>query len=272
MLNLGRMHIEPFFHADTGTMTYVVSDGKSCAVIDPVLDYDDKTGKTSTVAADRVIDYVKRQALKTEWVLETHIHADHLTASDYVQRQLGGKTAIGKNITEVLAYWVPELKLENAPLDGSQFDKLFADNETFTIGSLECRVMFTPGHTPACACYIIKDAVFVGDTIFMPHGGTARADFPGGDAKTLYRSIQKILSLPDATRIFICHDYGDPPRWQTTVKEEKEKNIMINATISEAEYVEKRRARDQTLKAPRLLMPSLKANLRAGKIKDSKAA
>lgn len=263
------MHIEPFFDPATATVSYVVSDGKACAVIDSVLDYDDQAAKTSTASADRIVAYVREKNLKTAWVLDTHIHADHLTASSYVKEKLGGRTGIGKNITTVLAYWVPELKLEGVPLDGSQFDKLFEDGETFAIGGLQAKVMFTPGHTPACACYIIGDAVFVGDTIFMPYAGTSRADFPGGDAKTLYRSIRKILALPDATRLFVCHDYppkGEAPRWQTTVGEEKKHNIMIHDGVSEAEYAGKRSVRDKTLAPPRLIMPSLKANLRAGKI------
>ncbi len=265
------MHIEPFYDPVTATMTYVVSDPKTgaCAVIDSVLDYNDKTGETSTASAERVATYIRQRILTTEWILETHIHADHLTASAFLKKILGGKTAIGSSITKVLDYWVPELKLENVPLDGSQFDRLFADGETFSIGSLAAKIIFTPGHTPACACYLIGDALFVGDTLFMPYGGTSRADFPGGDAATLYRSIQKIFALPDATRIFVCHDYppqGEKPRWETTVGEEKKNNKMVGGGVSEEEYVRRRTERDKTLSPPRLILPSLKANLRAGKI------
>jgi glyoxylase-like metal-dependent hydrolase (beta-lactamase superfamily II) len=263
------MDIRPFFDTNTATVSYVVSDGKTCAIIDSVLDYDLATGRSSTAFADQIVAYVTAHGLKVEWILETHIHADHLTAADYLKGKLGGKTAIGNKITEALAYWVPKFAINDTPLDGSQFDKLWKDGERFSIGTLKAEVLFTPGHTPVCLCYHIGDAVFVGDTIFMPNVGTARADFPGGDAATLYRSIKKILALPDATRLFMCHDYppkGNTPSWETTVGEQKKKNIFVSDSVSEAEYVQKRRARDETLAAPRLLTPSLKANLRAGKI------
>jgi glyoxylase-like metal-dependent hydrolase (beta-lactamase superfamily II) len=266
------MEIQPFFDKDTATITYVVSDAatKACVIIDSVLDYDPASGRTSTKSADRVMSYVKEHGLKVEWILETHIHADHLTAASYLKENLGGKIAISETIIEALKYWVPIFGTANdTPLDGTQFDKLWKDGETFSFGNLKAEVFFTPGHTPVCACYHIGDAVFVGDTIFMPTVGTARADFPGGNAQTLYRSIQKILSLPDATRLFMCHDYpqeGNTPAFETTVGVEKKKNIFINEKVSEADYVQKRRARDAGLGAPRLLLPSLQVNLRAGKL------
>jgi glyoxylase-like metal-dependent hydrolase (beta-lactamase superfamily II) len=266
------MEITSFFDKDTATVTYIVSDGatKACAIIDSVLDYDPQAGRTSTAAADQVIAYVKEQGLKVEWILETHIHADHLTAADYIKGKLGGKTAIGNKIINALKYWVPIFGTgRDTPQDGSQFDKLWKDGETFSIGNLKAQVFFTPGHTPVCACYRIENAVFVGDTIFMPYVGTARTDFPGGDAATLYRSIHKIFSLPDATRLFMCHDYpleGNRPAWETTVGEEKKKNILINETVNEADYVKTRNARDHGKPVPRLLLPSLQVNLRAGKL------
>ncbi len=261
------MHIEPFFDKETATFTYVVSDGKTCAVIDPVLGYNG--GAHSTAPADVVVDYVQAKGLTVQWLLETHIHADHLTGSHYLQGRLGGKTAIGANIREVLEYWVPHYKLEGVPLDGSQFNKLFADGEEFSIGTLKARVMFTPGHTPACVAYIIEDAAFTGDTIFMPDLGTARTDFPGGSAKTLYRSIRKLLALPDGTRLLMGHDYPPEGRAlssQSTVAEQKKSNVLINGSVTEADYVKTRNARDHGKAPPQLLDPSLQFNLRAGKI------
>jgi len=265
------MQIKPFFDKDTATITYVVSDPatKACAIIDSVLDYDPASGRTATTSADQVIAYIREQGLKVEWILETHIHADHLTAADYLKSKLGGKTAIGERIVDVLKHWVPVFGTANdTPQDGSQFDKLWKDGERFSIGNLKAEVFFTPGHTPACACYHIEDALFVGDTIFMPYVGTARTDFPGGNAATLYRSIHKIFLLPDATRLFMCHDYppeGNSPAWETTVGEQKKKNVLINESVSEAEYVKTRNARDHGKAPPKLLEPSLQRNLRAGK-------
>ena len=264
------MKIEHFFDKNTATFTYVVSDPKTskCAIIDSVLDYDMNAGKTTTVSADKVIAYVKEQGLSVEWILETHAHADHLTASHYLKEKLGGKIGIGEHIKEVLTFWVPLFNtVHDTPLDGSQFDHLFKDGETFSIGSIDVRVMHTPGHTPACLTYLMGDAAFVGDTIFMPYMGTARTDFPGGSAQTLYRSIQKLLSLPENTRIFICHDYppaGQSENYVSTVADQKAKNTMVHDGVSEAEYVAARNAKDVGKAVPRLLLPSIQVNLRAG--------
>lgn len=264
------MHIHHFFDPNTSTFTYVVSDPatQKCAIIDPVLDYDMSAGKTSTSSADPVIAYVKEQKLEVEWILETHAHADHLTGSHYLKEELGGKIGIGEHIKEVLTFWVPMFNTEaDTPLDGSQFDHLFKDGEIFKIGSLEVKVMHTPGHTPACLTYLIADAAFVGDTIFMPYVGTARTDFPGGSAQTLYQSIQKLLALPDDTKIYTCHDYppeGEDVHYVSTVAEQKANNIMVHDGVSEAQYVAARNAKDVGKAVPRLLLPSIQVNLRAG--------
>jgi glyoxylase-like metal-dependent hydrolase (beta-lactamase superfamily II) len=271
------MKIEHFFDKDTATFTYVVSDPKTskCAIIDSVLDYDMHAGKTTTVSADKVIAYVKEQGLSVEWILETHAHADHLTASHYLREKLGGKIGIGEHIKEVLKFWVPLFNTaHDTSLDGSQFDHLFKDGEVFSIGSIEVKVMHTPGHTPACLTYLIEDAAFVGDTIFMPYVGTARTDFPGGSAKTLYRSIQKLLALPEATRIFTCHDYppqGHSENYVSTVADQKAKNSMVHDGVSEAEYVAARNAKDVGKAVPRLLLPSIQVNLRAGDLGKAEA-
>jgi glyoxylase-like metal-dependent hydrolase (beta-lactamase superfamily II) len=264
------MKIEHFFDKDTATFTYVVSDPQTsnCAIIDSVLDYDMNAGKTSTVSVDKVIAYVQKNNLSVEWILETHAHADHLTGSQYLKEKLGGKIGIGEHIREVLEFWVPLCNTANdTKLDGSQFDRLFKDGDIFTIGSIEVNVMHTPGHTPACLTYLMEDAAFVGDTIFMPYVGTARTDFPGGSAKTLYHSIQKLLSLPETTRIFTCHDYppeGTEVGYLSTVAEQKEKNSMVHSGVSEEEYVTARNAKDKGKPVPRLLLPSIQVNLRAG--------
>jgi glyoxylase-like metal-dependent hydrolase (beta-lactamase superfamily II) len=264
------MHIQPFYDPDTATVSYVVSDRASgqCAIIDPVLDYDPAAGATATTAADGIIAYVQASGLSVAWLLETHIHADHLTAAAYLKQRLGGRTGIGARITEVLEYWIPVFNTAgDTPADGAQFDHLFADDETFAIGDLSVRVMHTPGHTPACVSYLIGDAAFVGDTIFMPYMGTSRVDFPGGDAATLYRSIRKILALPDPTRIFTGHDYppaGSEPAWQSSVAEQKATNILIHEHVSEERYIEMRHARDRRLDVPRLILPAIQVNLRAG--------
>lgn len=266
------MQIHHFFDQDTATFTYVVSDPKTskCAVIDSVLDYDMNAGKTTTVSADKVIAYVKEQGFSVEWILETHAHADHLTASHYLREKLGGKIAIGEHIKEVLKFWVPLFNTaHDTSLDGSQFDHLFKDGETFAIGSIEVKVMHTPGHTPACVTYLMGDAAFVGDTIFMPYVGTARTDFPGGSAQTLYQSIQKLLSLPETTKIYTCHDYppqGQPEGYVSTVADQKAKNSMVHDGVSEAEYVAARNAKDIGKAVPRLLLPSIQVNLRAGEL------
>ncbi len=264
------MQIHHFFDQDTATFTYVVSDPKTskCAIIDSVLDYDMHAGKTTTVSADKVIAYVKEQGLSVEWILETHAHADHLTASHYLREKLGGKIAIGEHIKEVLKFWVPLFNTaHDTSLDGSQFDHLFKDGENFAIGSIEVKVMHTPGHTPACVTYLMGDAAFVGDTIFMPYVGTARTDFPGGSAQTLYQSIQKLLSLPETTKIYTCHDYppqGESEGYVSTVADQKAKNSMVHDGVSEEEYVAARNAKDVGKAVPRLLLPSIQVNLRAG--------
>ncbi len=265
--------IEAFFDPATFTYSYVVADPESgrCALIDSVLDYDAASGRTSTASADRIIAYVRAQGLEVEWILETHVHADHLSAAPYLKQALGGKLAIGDRITTVQSTFG---KLFNAgsdfASDGRQFDHLFQDDETFAIGQLQARALHTPGHTPACMTYLIADAAFVGDTLFMPDYGTARCDFPGGDARTLYRSIHRLLSLPDATRLFMCHDYKAEGRdeflYLTSVGEQRQRNIHIHEGISEEEFVQMRTERDATLSMPTLILPSVQINMRAGEL------
>ena len=267
------MQIKEFFHQDTSTYSYVVTDSKTkcCAIIDSVLDYDAASGRTATVAADELVAYVKQQGLTVEWLLETHVHADHLSAAPYLKQQLGGLLAIGEHILEVQEVFG---KLFNAGTefarDGSQFDRLFKDGDVFAIGQLKARVLHTPGHTPACVSYVIEDAVFVGDTLFMPDYGTARCDFPGGDAQTLYQSIQKLFALPDETRMYMCHDYKAPGREEylflTTVGEERQNNIHVHQGVSEQEFVTMRTERDAGLSMPRLILPSVQVNMRAGEL------
>ncbi|MBV8455858.1 MAG: MBL fold metallo-hydrolase [Acetobacteraceae bacterium] len=270
-----RPEVEGFHDKDTGTVTYVVADPSTgrAAIIDPVLDYDPKAARTSTRSADAVIARVKEHSLAIDWLLETHVHADHLSGLGYVKRALGGRTGIGARIGTVQEVFKDIFGFEREfQPDGSQFDHLFEDDENFTLGNIRARVLHTPGHTPACVSYLIGDAVFVGDTLFMPDGGTARADFPGGDAVTLYRSIHRILDLPPATRMFICHDYspgGRPPAWETTVAEQREKNIHIHDGIDEAAYVALRTSRDKTLSMPVLIIPSVQVNIRAGELPET---
>lgn len=264
------MHIETFHDPATATFTHVVVDEKTkqCAVIDSVLDYDQDAARSSTKSADRVIEYIRTQGLTNEWILETHIHADHLTAAFYLKQHIGGKTAIGSGIRKVLALWVPMFETSaDTPITGEQYDQLFEDGDTFTIGSLPVTVWHTPGHTPACGSYLIEDAIFVGDTMFAPHIGTARCDFPGGSATDMFHTIQRIYSLPDSTRIFLCHDYpkdGEAPLHCITVGEEKQQNVMIRPETTLEEYVTKREARDRSLSAPKLLYPSIQTNMRLG--------
>lgn len=266
------INIKTFFDPDTATFTHIVSDPSTqkCAIIDSVLDYDQYSGRTKTKSADQVIDYVNAEGLAVEWILDTHIHADHITASHYLKTKLGGRIGIGERIKEVLALWVPIFNTnKDTKIDGSQFDHLFKDGDVFKLGNVDVHVLHTPGHTPACVSYLIEDAVFVGDTIFMPDIGTARTDFPGGSAATLYDSAQKILSLSDEKRIFMCHDY--PPKgreleWVVTVKEQKENNVLLR--ISKAEYIIARNKRDEGKDVPKLLLPSIQANLRAGTFGD----
>ncbi|MEI6099972.1 MAG: MBL fold metallo-hydrolase [Alphaproteobacteria bacterium] len=261
--------VQAFFDEATNTVTYVVVDpkGSACAVIDSVLDFDYASGRTDTRAADAVIAHVKAQGLTLHWVLETHVHADHLSAAPYLQQALGGKLGIGERIT-VVQDTFGKVFNEGTEFarDGSQFDRLFAEGDTFMLGQMVGHVMHTPGHTPACLTYVIGDAAFVGDTLFMPDYGTARCDFPGGSAAVMYDSIQRILALPEQTRVFVCHDYKAPGRdefaWETTVGAQKALNKHLAA--DKAAFVAMREARDATLAMPRLIVPSLQVNMRAG--------
>ena len=264
--------VQGFFDKATWTVTYVVHNGpgSACAIIDSVLDYDPKSGRTRTTSADQVIEFVKNHQLSVEWILETHAHADHLSAAPYLKKHLGGQIAIGEQITRVQKVFKGIFNLEpQFKLDGSQFDRLLADGQSLAVGSLTGTVMSVPGHTPACVAYQFGDAVFVGDTLFMPDVGTARCDFPGGDAKTLYASTRKILSLPPETRLFMCHDYppnNRPVNFESTVAEQKAKNIHVHDGISEAEFVEMRTKRDATLEMPVLILPAVQINIRAGEL------
>jgi glyoxylase-like metal-dependent hydrolase (beta-lactamase superfamily II) len=268
----GRSAVEAFFDTETGTISYVISDRASgaAAVIDPVLDYDAPSGRTSTKSADRILGYVHERGLSVQWILETHAHADHLSAARYLQGRFGGRIAIGEHIREVQATFKKLYNLERSFLpDGSQFDYLFSDGEMFRIGTLEATVLLVPGHTPADLAYLIDGALFVGDTLFMPDVGSARADFPGGDAHTLYRSMRRLLDLPAQTRMYVCHDYppaGRPPRWETTVAEQRAHNIHARDGIDEDMFVAMRRARDATLEVPTLILPSIQVNVRAGQL------
>ena len=263
---------QAFFDPATWTVTYVVWDQASrhAAVIDPVLDYDFKSGHTHTASADRVLAYLTEHHLHTDWILETHAHADHLSAAHYLKRRVGGRMAIGEHIREVQASFAKVFNFERSFVpDGSQFDHLFKDGETFMIGGVEATALLVPGHTPADMAYQIDGAVFVGDTLFMPDVGTARADFPGGDARHLYRSIQRILQLPDETVVYVCHDYPPQtrqPQWQTTVAEQRANNIHVKNGINEAAFVAMRTARDATLDMPTLILPSIQVNVRAGQL------
>jgi glyoxylase-like metal-dependent hydrolase (beta-lactamase superfamily II) len=263
-------HIQAFFDEPTNTVTYLVSDSQTrqAAVIDPVLDYDHPSGKASTVSADRVLEKARSDGLTIAWVLETHAHADHLSAAPYIRQRTNAQVAIGEHIREVQTIFRPVFNIDDLSGDGSEFDRLLKDGETLEIGQLTVEVLHTPGHTPACVSYRIGDAVFVGDTLFMPDYGTARADFPGGNARTLFRSIQRLLALPPETRIFLCHDYKAPGRdsyaWETTVAEERARNVHVREGIDEDAFVTMRQKRDATLAAPTLLLPSIQVNIRAG--------
>ncbi|MGH8779535.1 MBL fold metallo-hydrolase [Paraburkholderia sp.] len=262
--------IEAFHDPVTSTISYVVHAGRgsACAVVDSVLDYDAPAGRTSTHGADRIVRFVRDMALDVQWLLETHAHADHLSAAPYLREQLGGAIAIGEHIRHVQAIFAPIFNFEStfAP-DGSQFDRLFRADETFSVGALEATVLHVPGHTPADVAYVFGDAVFVGDTLFMPDVGTARCDFPGGDAHLMHASIRRLLALPDDMRLFMCHDYppdGRGPCWQTTVAEQRRANIHVNDTVSADDFVAMRTTRDTTLGMPTLLIPSIQLNIRAG--------
>lgn len=264
--------VQAFFDTETGTVSYVIhaAGATACAIIDSVLDYDPKSGHTSTTSADKIITFVREQGLQVEWILETHAHADHLSAAPYLKQQLGGRIAIGRMITKVQRVFNDIFNLEDSfKFDGSQFDYLFEEDEVFHIGKLPAQALYVPGHTPADMAYHIGDAIFVGDTLFMPDTGTARCDFPGGDAHTLYRSVQKILSFPDQTRLFMCHDYppnNRAPAWETTVVQQRTKNIHIRTGISADEFVAMRTARDKTLGMPTLILPAIQVNIRAGNL------
>ena len=270
-----RPSIAGFFDEATNTVSYVVHDPKTgeAAIIDSVLDFDAASGRTSNGSADRMIEYVTSNNLKVTWLIETHAHADHISAAPYLRERLGGKLAIGRDIIRVQEVFG---KLFNAGTDferdGSQFDKLFEDGETFRIGELEGIALHVPGHTPADMAFIVGDAAFVGDTIFMPDFGTARADFPGGDAGQLFRSIRRLLSLPDETRLFLCHDYKAPGRdeyaWETTVKQQREENVHVKDGVTEQDFVAMRTVRDKTLSMPKLIMPSVQVNIRGGRLPD----
>ena len=265
--------VVPFFDADTNTISYVVVDpsSTSCAVIDSVMDIDYAAGRISYRSADAIVEYLRLNEFHVEWLIETHAHADHLSAAPYIQSKVGGKLGIGEDI-KVVQEVFGKIFNEGTEFqrDGSQFDRLFKDGDTYKIGNMQAFVMHTPGHTPACTTHVIGDAAFVGDTLFMPDGGSARADFPGGDARTLFRSIRRVLeTLPPETRIFICHDYGPGGReirWETTVAEERAKNIHVRDGVSEEEFVAMRCARDSTLAMPKLILPSLQVNIRAGNL------
>jgi glyoxylase-like metal-dependent hydrolase (beta-lactamase superfamily II) len=267
-----RPGVTAFFDPDSNTISYVVKDPASpaCAIVDTVLDFDYAAGHVSYRSADAIIAFVRAHGLSVEWLIETHVHADHLSAAPYIQRVLGGKIGIGERITIVQHTFG---KLFNAGTefqrDGSQFDRLFADGDSYAIGSMRAFAMHTPGHTPACMTHVIGDAAFVGDTLFMPDGGTARADFPGGDAGELFRSIRRVLSLPPPMRLFICHDYGPNGRdirWETTVADERAHNVHVRDGVTEAAFVALRTARDATLAMPRLIMPAIQVNMRGGQM------
>jgi glyoxylase-like metal-dependent hydrolase (beta-lactamase superfamily II) len=265
-----RPDVFAFFDADTNTISYVVEDpgSDSCAVIDPVMDLDYAAGRISYAGADAIVAHLRARGRRLEWIVETHVHADHLSAALYIKQRCGGRIAIGDRIGVVQDVF-GRIFAEGPDFrrDGSQFDRLFAEGDTYRIGGLRAVALHTPGHTPACMTHLIGDAAFVGDTLFMPDGGSARADFPGGDARTLFRSMRRILDLPPATRLFMCHDYGPngrPIRWESSVAEERRANIHVRDGISEDDFVTMREARDRTLGMPRLILPSLQVNMRAG--------
>ena len=265
--------VNAFFDEATNTVTYVVREpeGRACAVVDSVLDFDYASGRTDTRSADAVIAFIRAEGLDLQWILETHVHADHLSAAPYIQERLGGRIGIGEKIT-VVQNTFGKIFNEGTEFqrDGSQFDSLFTEGDSFHIGQMRGDVLHTPGHTPACLTYVIGDAAFVGDTLFMPDFGTARCDFPGGSADTMFDSVQKILRLPDETRIFVCHDYKAPGRdvyaWETTVGEQKARNVHVGAGRSREDFVKMRTTRDASLSMPRLIIPSLQVNMRAGQM------
>lgn len=270
--------VKTFFDQDTFTATHVVSDTATskAAIIDSVLDFDAPSGRTSTRSADQVVEYVKNANLDVEWILETHAHADHISAAPYLQERLGGTLAIGAEITHVQGVFATVFNLDDRfKRDGSQFERLFGDGETFRLGSVDAIALHVPGHTPADMAFIIGDAAFIGDTLFMPDYGTARADFPGGDARTLFRSIKRLLTLPGDTRLFLCHDYKAPGRddfvWETSVSAQRTSNVHVHDGVSEVEFVAMREARDATLGMPKLILPSIQVNIRGGHFPEPEA-
>jgi glyoxylase-like metal-dependent hydrolase (beta-lactamase superfamily II) len=273
--NSTKPDVSTFYDKQTSTFSYVVKDPESnaCAIIDSVLNLDYNSGRTNYSSADEIIGFIKRNQLQLQWIIETHVHADHLSAAPYLKEKLGGKLGIGAQITTVQSVFGHVFNAgAEFKCDGSQFDRLFNDGDTYQIGSLTATAMHTPGHTPACMTHVIGDAAFVGDTIFMPDGGTARADFPGGDARVLFQSIQKVLSLPADTRLFMCHDYqpnGREVEYETTVAAERRENIHVHDGVTEDEFVAMREARDATLDMPVLILPSLQVNMRAGHFPES---
>ncbi|MGC9163099.1 MAG: MBL fold metallo-hydrolase [Thiomonas sp.] len=263
--------VQSWFHAPTFTATHCIIDPqtKHCAILDSVLDFDYASGRTKTEFADQIAAFVREQGLTVDWLLESHAHADHLSAAPYLKSLFGGKIAIGEHIRDVQKVFSQVFNDSTIPTDGSPFDHLFKDGETFSIGNLQAQVMHTPGHTPACVTYLVGDSAFVGDTLFMPDYGTARCDFPGGDAHVLYRSVRKLYSLPPQTKLYLCHDYmpgGREPIWQTTVQAEREGNIQLNDRTTEEEFVAFRKQRDAKLSMPALILPAVQVNVRAGEL------
>jgi len=264
--------IQAFFDEVTNTVSYLVVDSATgrAAVVDPVLDYEQRSGKVSARSADAILGAAAQRGLHIEWILETHAHADHLSAARYLRAKTGARVAIGEHIRAVQEIFRPAFNLDDVPVEGEAFDRLLRDGETFSLGELQVEVLHTPGHTPACVSYRIGNAVFVGDTLFMPDYGTARADFPGGDARTLYRSIRRLLDLPPEAELFMCHDYKAPGRdqyaWQTTVAEERARNVHVREGVTESEFVALRATRDASLAAPALLLPSIQVNIRGGRL------
>jgi glyoxylase-like metal-dependent hydrolase (beta-lactamase superfamily II) len=267
---MAKPDVKAFFDEATFTVSYVVSDPATghAAIIDPVLDFDPTSGRTSTSSADELVAYIAEKDLAVDWILETHVHADHMSAAPYLNEKLGGQTAIGSDVTAVQETFKDVFNLPELATDGSQFDRLFSDGDTFDIGEIRGRVVATPGHTPACVTYVIGDSAYVGDTLFMPDFGTSRTDFPGGSAPQLYESIQKILALPDDTRLFMCHDYKAPGRdeyaWETTVVAQRDGNVHVNKDVSKEAFVATREGRDSQLGMPKLLLPAIQVNIRAG--------
>ncbi|MBZ6377896.1 MBL fold metallo-hydrolase [Pacificimonas flava] len=269
--------IEAFFDEPTHTISYLVSDPetKDAAVIDPVLDFDLDSGEADVRSADAILEAAAHQGLNVRYILETHAHADHLSAAPYLKQRTGALIGIGEHIRDVQRIFRPMFGADDMKPEGGDFDRLFRDGETFEIGDLEVKVLHVPGHTPADIAYLIEDALFAGDTMFMPDYGTARADFPGGDARQLYRSIQRLLALPGGTRVFLCHDYKAPGRdeyrWETTIAEQRAANVHVGGGVGEEEFVAMRESRDETLPVPRLLLPSIQVNIRAGKFPPAEA-